>query len=110
KLGVKASLPELRKAAGTDAQGTTLAGLKRAAEGLRMKAEGVQAGREALSRLPTPALAWVRGDHYIAVLAVRGEGESGTAVIHDPNEPAERTIAQERLLQMSGGYLLTLRR
>jgi len=110
KLGVKTTLPEVRRAAGTDASGTTMAGLKRAAEGLHLKAEGVQAGRQALPRVTTPALAWVHGNHFISVLALAGEGEGGTAVIHDPNEPAERTIAQEELLQMSGGYLLTLHR
>ena len=110
RLGVKASLPELRHAAGTSASGTTMAGLKSAAEGLHLKAEGIQAGREALAKISTPALGWCHGDHWIAVLSLKGEGENGTAVIHDPNEAAERTIAQERLLQMSGGYLLTLRR
>ena len=89
RLGVRASLPALRRPAGTGVSGTTLAGLKRAPEGLHLRAEGVQAGREALSKLPTPALAWVHGDHYVAVVALRGEGESG-------DRPLPRSIPAAR--------------
>jgi hypothetical protein len=110
RLGVKTSLPALTKAAGTNSRGTSLAGLKRAAESLHLRAEGLQAGRDALPGLPMPAIAWVHGDHYVAVLALSGRGESGTATVHDPNEPTEKTASQENLLQDCGGYLLTLSR
>ncbi|HLJ66444.1 MAG TPA: cysteine peptidase family C39 domain-containing protein [Chloroflexota bacterium] len=110
KLGVHTTLKALESAAGSIDGKTSMAGLKRAAEGLGLKASGIQAGREALPTLRTPALAWVHGNHYIAVLEMRGAGESGTVLIHDPNEADEATIAQERFLQMGGGFLLTLRR
>jgi hypothetical protein len=110
KLGVKATLAELTRAAGTDAHGTQMAGLKRAAEQLKLKAEGVQASREALRDLPVPAIAWSHGNHFLTVLAWNGRGEFGTALVHDPNEAAPRTVSQEKLLQASSGYLLTLRR
>lgn len=109
-LGTPASLAALSAAAGTGAHGTSLAGLKRAAEGLGLRAEGVQASREALPDLPMPAVAWSHGDHFVAVLALKGRGERGTAVVHDPNETFTRTVSQERLLQACSGYLLTLRR
>jgi hypothetical protein len=109
-LGVRASLPALTKAAGMGPRGTSLQGLKRAAESLKLKAEGVQASREALPDVTTPAIAWTHRDHFITLLALSGRGEGGTATIRDPNEPHERTISQESLLQSSGGYLLTLSR
>lgn len=110
RLGVPASLTALTKASGAGPRGTSLQGLKTAAQSVLLKAEGVQVGREALPDQPMPAIAWSHGDHFIAVLSMKGRGENGTAVIHDPNEAAERTVSQEVLLQSCSGYLLTLRR
>jgi len=110
QLGLKRSVAQLRQSAGTNAGGTTLWGLKRACEGLGLKVDAVQAGRAALPSLNMPALAWTSGSHYIAVLSMQGAGENGTARVHDPNDLTEKTISQERLLQLSSGYLLTLRR
>jgi ABC-type bacteriocin/lantibiotic exporter with double-glycine peptidase domain len=112
RLGVRTDLQALTKAAGTGPKGTSLAGLKRAAEALHLTTEGVQTSREALPDLPMPAIAWEPGNggHYVAVLSLSGRGESGTATIHDPNEPSEKTVSQEQLLQACGGYLMTLRR
>jgi ABC-type bacteriocin/lantibiotic exporter with double-glycine peptidase domain len=84
--------------------------LAKAARTLGLKAEGVQVSREALAQVETPAVAWVHGNHYIAVLAVQGEGEQGTALIHDPNAPSEQTIPQEQLLRQCSGYLLLVHR
>jgi len=109
KLGVHTDLAALTKAAGTGARGTTLQGLKRAAESVHLKAEGVQVSREALPDQPV-SVAWFRGDHYVVLLALNGRGESGTALIHDPNDPAPKTVSQESLLQSSSGVLLTLHR
>ena len=109
-IGVKASLPALQKAAGTTGNGTTFAGLQRAAASLGLKTEGVQMSREALATLDTPAIAWVNENHYLAVLRVQGDGETKTALVHDPNEPHEKTISQEALLRASSGYLLLLHR
>lgn len=110
RLGVSASVSDLRKAAGTTGEGTTMAGLTAAAKGVGLKAEGVQVSREALARVEMPALAWVNQDHYVAVLSISGEGESGTAVIHDPNAASAVTIPQEQLLRLCGGYLLLVHR
>jgi hypothetical protein len=106
RLGVSASVSQLRRAAGTTEKGTSLAGLAKAAEALGLKAEGVQVSREGLGNVTWPALAWVNERHYIAVLSRQGEGERATVTVHDPNVPQEETLPTEKLLQRCGGYLL----
>ena len=110
KLGVAASVEKLRQAAGTTAQGTSMAGLVRAAHGLGLTAEGVQVSREALADAQTPAVAWVNQNHYVTLLSLQGEGDAATATIHDPNDAVEKTIPREQLLRLCGGYLLLLKR
>jgi hypothetical protein len=110
KLGMRTNLAALTKAAVTGPRGTTLQGLKRAAESVGLKAEGVQVSREALPDQPLPSICWFHGDHYACLLALTGRGESGTALIHDPNDPVPIVVSLEDLLQSSSGVLLTLRR
>ena len=110
KLGVKTTLEEVRKAAGTTAEGTSMAGLEKAVKTAGWKAEGVQVSREALPDTQMPAIAWVNRNHYVALLDLKGNGETGQAIIHDPNQPHEETISQEKLLQLTGGYLLLIHR
>ena len=109
-LGVKTSLADLTKAAGTDARGTSLAGLKRAAVGLKLKSEGLQVSREEFPLVQTPCICWTHLNHYVVVSGFAGHGEGGTATVQDPNELRPRIVSQEKLLQESGGYLITLRR
>ena len=109
-LGVPATLDQLRQSAGTNSQGTTLAGLQQAATTLGLKAKGVQVSREALPDTALPALAWVHRDHYVALLALSGSGETATATLRDPNHVAEEIISQEQLLQRCGGVLLLVHR
>jgi ABC-type bacteriocin/lantibiotic exporter with double-glycine peptidase domain len=110
RLGVSVSVERLPPLAGTTGKGTSLEGLAKAVRALGLKAEGVQVSREALAQVETPAIAWVNGNHYIAVLAVQGEGDQGTALIHDPNSASEQTISQEQLLRQCSGYLLLVHR
>ncbi len=56
------------------------------------------------------ANAWVKGNHFVAVLSFSGRGENGTVIIHDPNQAQTETLSQEQLLQQCGGYLLLLSR
>ena len=99
-----ASLPRLVQAAGTTAQGTNLAGMKRAAASCGLRADGVQMDKNALQNLFQPALAWVDGNHYVAVLFVNGD----TSTIHDPNKSEQEEISTTTLLGRSGGVLLVL--
>jgi ABC-type bacteriocin/lantibiotic exporter with double-glycine peptidase domain len=81
-----------------------MAGLAKAARAHGLKATGVQVDREALRTFHPPALAWVDGNHYVAVLSTGGD----RAVIYDPNETKETPIETEELLRRSGGVLLLL--
>ena len=107
------SLAALCQSAGTTTEGTRLAGLARVAPRVGFAASGVQMDRDALARLHHPALAWVDGNHFVAVLAVHNRhagviGGEDTATIHDPNQQREEEIPLTRLLRRSGGVLLTL--
>ena len=82
QLGVHTSLDTLRKRAGTTAAGTSLAGLAQAAQSVGLKARGVRLDRQALSQLGGPAVAWVDGNHYVALLSIEGQ----RVTIHDPNQ------------------------
>ncbi len=111
KYGIKTSLAELRAAGGTTSEkGTSMQGMTKAALKAGWKSEGVQVNREALPDVPLPAIAWTEGNHYVAVLEMRGRGETGTALIQDPAKPEPEKISQEVLLQRCGGYLLLLKR
>jgi hypothetical protein len=110
RLGVKTTLPRLRQAAATTQKGTTLAGLQQAAQKVGLQAEGVQVNRQALPNTALPAIAWVNRNHYVALLALSGSGDTATATIHDPNKPTQEILSQEQLLQRCGGFLLLLRR
>lgn len=110
KQGIPTDLTHLRQMAGTTAAGTSLAGLARAAHQVGLQAEGVQVSREALGDIDMPALAYVNGNHFIAVLSVQGRGDDATATVHDPNSAREQTMGQERLLRLCSGYLLLTHR
>ena len=103
-LNTPATLVHLTQAAGTNGQGTTLAGLEKAAKTVGLQADGVQVDRDALKQLNKPAVAWLDGNHYVALLSVDGD----TATIHDPNDASEKQVAVSDLLPRTGGILLTL--
>lgn len=109
-LHVPALLETLKRTAGTTEQGTSMQGLARAAHSLGLTAKGVQVSRDAWSEVRLPALAWVHGNHYLAVLEMQGDGENARVRIHDPNALGETTITREDLQRMSGGYLLLISR
>jgi hypothetical protein len=115
ELGVPASLPALTKAAGTrPGVGSNLAGLTRAANSVGLSAKGVQVDADALRRVKAPALAWVDGNHFVAVTRIEGD----SATVHDPNENGKEGFARQNtgevaldtLLRRSGGILLLLER
>ena len=105
-LGVSAYPAALAKTAGTTRYGTSLEGLTKAARECGLQAEGIQADLNALKTISTPAVAWVDGEHYLAVLRVEGD----RATVRDPNKSREEVIETEELLRRSGGILLLLRK
>lgn len=105
ELGVPASLSALTRVAGTrPGVGSNLAGLTHAANSVGLTARGVQVDADALRRVPTPALAWVDGNHFVAVTQIKDD----FATVHDPNKIEKEEVALDRLLQRSGGILLLL--
>jgi len=106
QLKVRTTLQALTAAAGTSTNGTNLKGMVDAAHAVGLKADGIQADEAALSNLRKPAVAWVDGDHYVAVLSVSDAG----AVIHDPNRASEETIPVDNLWGRSAGILIELSR
>ena len=107
ELAVPASLASLTKIADTKpGVGSSLAGLSRAAQSVGLFAQGVQVDADALRRVPTPALAWVDADHFVAVTKIHDD----FATIHDPNKTGKEEVALQELLQRSGGVLLLVKR
>ena len=112
ELGVRGELTALTKAAGTTKDGTSLEGLVKAASSLGLKGEGVQVDRDALAQLPTPAVAWWEGNHFVAVLKISENAFMGEVVarVHDPNKPEPESVSLADLLAKSGGIVLTLKK
>jgi Peptidase C39 family len=106
KLGVKTSVSELRRSAGTTSEGTSLAGLEKAAKSAGLKAESLQVDKDALAQIQTPAVAWLDGNHFVALLEVG----RGSATLHDPNDGKEKEMPLGELLSRSGGIVLTLKK
>jgi hypothetical protein len=107
KMKTPANLDSLRKVAGTTGDGTSLAGLAKAAQSVGFKADGVQMDKFALMNLNSPAISWTDGNHYVAVLSVKGD----TATVRDPNKSGEEDMplgGPTGLLARSGGMLLVL--
>ncbi len=103
------SLIDLTQLAGVQQDGASMAGMVAAAKAMKLKATGVQMDAEALANLPTPALAWVDGNHYVAVLNVTTDIIGVTSArIHDPNKADAETMTIPELLRRSGGVLLLL--
>ena len=106
------TLAALSKTAGVMApKGASLEGMAKAAQSVGFAPLAVQMDRDALANLSTPALAWVDGNHYLAVFQVQRSLRGiayDSVVIQDPNEERKETIGLTTLLSRSGGVLLTL--
>jgi len=67
QLGVNASVDELAKLSGKDEYGTTMAGLVKATEAKGLHAVGMKIGTDDLAKLRVPAVAYLWGDHFVAI-------------------------------------------
>lgn len=68
---------KIRQIAGTDTKGTNILGITLAAEKLGLDAKGVKAGKDALSKIPLPAIAHVvvkkTLQHYVVIYKIDGD-------------------------------------
>ena len=81
--GKRISIARLRESAGTDRQGTNLAGLSSAAEQLGFRARAVRATWEALREIPLPAVAhWQENNrkHFVVLYKISPKG----MIVGDP--------------------------
>lgn len=106
KLGLRSSVPDVHQNSKANSAGASLQQLTDAAKKLGLKAEGIQVDLVALKKLDCPAVVWVDGNHYLALMEIR----DGRATIVDPNGGGEEEIEPADLLKRSGGILLTVRR
>jgi tetratricopeptide (TPR) repeat protein len=102
RLGVTATKEELARLADTDATGTTMAGLAKAAHAKGLKTEGLWMDEVAFRRVRLPALVWVNGNHWVAVFEVRGN----TVTFFDPAKGKQESIALSDFQSQWDGYLL----
>ncbi len=102
RLGVTATKEELSRLAGTDATGTTMAGLAKAAKAKGLKTEGLWVDETAFQHTRLPALAWVNGNHWVAVFEVN----RGQVTLFDPAKEKEETVGLPDFQQRWDGHLL----
>ena len=102
RLGVTTTKEELTRLAGTDATGTTMMGLAKAAKAKGLKTEGLWVDATAFQRISLPALAWVNGNHWVAVWEVN----RGAVRLFDPAKEKEETLGLPDFQQRWDGHLL----
>jgi ATP-binding cassette subfamily B protein len=104
--GRRVSIAKLRELAGTDRQGTNLAGLATAAELVGFQARAVRATREALEQISLPAIAHWREDnrnHFVVIYKVSPK----QLIIGDPAQGL-RKLAPEDFHKNWTGVLVLL--
>ncbi|MCI0337282.1 MAG: cysteine peptidase family C39 domain-containing protein [Acidobacteria bacterium] len=79
--GIAAQLEDLRSRAQTGINGTSLLGLKWAAETYGVKASGWRLNQRDLLRSPMPVIVFVDGNHFVVI---RNINIDGTLTILDP--------------------------
>ena len=95
---IQVDAAKLAKAAGTDEEGTTMLGLKNAAEALGAKAVGLRLHRKELAdfvREGALVIAFVNKDHYVWVRGIHPQG----VVIKD-NRPGFRFVESKQWNEM----------
>ena len=106
--GISASVPQLRRLAGTTPAGTTLLGIVQAAGKLGLTAKGIRGDRSTLETCPKPAIAHVRlsngGGHYLVVLRCR----KNRVRIFDPVAGRKIWYAAEAFAETWSGLLVLL--
>lgn len=79
--GIVSTLDDIKEIAGTTDNGTSMLGLKRAAENKGLNAQGWDYTWEDFRQIVLPTIAFVNGDHYVVVLKFTPYGD---LIIIDP--------------------------
>lgn len=104
--GKRVSIARLRELAGTDRQGTTMAGLISASEQVGFSARAVRAAAESLPGIPLPAVAhWKENgrNHYVVLCHIARK----TVVVADP-ATGKRKLTLDEFHRCWTGVLLLL--
>lgn len=94
--GHETSLEEIRGYSGTSTSGTTLLGLKEAADKIGLKTEGYEAGIQELKELSAPCILHVIIDKRLAHFVALWKYENGKFLISDPSI-GFKTLREEEL-------------
>jgi predicted double-glycine peptidase len=103
-FGRDATIAELSRDAGTTPDGTSLLGLKQAAERRGITADGWKLTIETLRRFPLPAIAQVDGDHFLVITKIDIDG----VLVNDPAIGTVR-LSRDAFARRWSGYTLTLK-
>jgi ATP-binding cassette subfamily B protein len=104
--GLPVGLEEMRDLTGTDRQGTSFIGLRRAAEKLGFSARPVRATWEALPQAPLPAIAHFRNRDGVGHFTVLARVRKNAVVLGDPARGVVTQSREEFCRGWSGNLLL----
>jgi ABC-type bacteriocin/lantibiotic exporter with double-glycine peptidase domain/CRP-like cAMP-binding protein len=99
--GKRVPLSRLRTLVGTTVDGTSAAGILRAAREVGFDARVVKASKSALDRLPVPFIAHWQGDHWVVVTRT-----SEKQVTFDDPGLGRRGVTPEEFRQAWSGYVI----
>lgn len=100
---IATTVEELRVAANTTAKGTSLLGLKHAAEAKGLQASVWRLNWQDLLRAPLPAVAFIDGYHFVVLEVI---GADGGVVVLDPARGRLRYPAESFIQHWRGEVLL----
>ena len=102
RLGVSADLDELTKLTETDAVGTSMAGLQKAAQQKGLSAVGLKISVSDLARCSAPAICYLWGNHFVVAQA----GPDGLRVVDPSAREADREMPLDSFLAGYSGFAL----
>jgi ATP-binding cassette subfamily B protein len=103
---IPVGLQRLRELTGTDQLGTTLSGLRQAAEKLGFSAKGVKGAYEALAQAPLPAVAHFNNENGLGHFVVLYRVRKNSVIIADPGRGVEKLSRQQFCERWTGALLL----
>ena len=108
-FGMAATEGEIARLAGTDARGTSMRGLQKAAQAKGLAAEGVQVTPDALARTPLPCILFFHPGHFAVLTGIQdgrqGGREGRQYLLADPSL-GQRTVTREQLVSLWHGEAL----